>query len=117
MMLRALAGLVVADSLHRAPAASSGDSMLGVYIALASLFLTVAVVLTRIAYMAGQQTAFKNEALQRLTAIETAMEQGDANRITREELNARFGEVRAQLEAVSLRMGDSVRIMTEALKR
>lgn len=116
-MSQFLAALFVADSLHRAPAASSGDSMLGVYIALASLFLTVAVVIARVAFMAGQQTAFKNEALQRLSAIETAMEAGDASRITREELNARFGEVRAQLSAVSDRMSDSVRIMTEALKR
>lgn len=78
-----------------------------------SLLITVAVLISKNSAQAGRHEEFKDITNRRLDALEKS----DSHAITREELDARFNEMRASIEALRHRMDDIVVIFREALKR
>lgn len=95
--------------------------MLGIYISLAGLLLALSGLLwaggRAVGRLEERQAAMKESYDRELRDLKKSIEQQDQHAITREEIDARFGEVRALIEALRDRIGDVVRICTEAIKR
>lgn len=96
---------------HTAPEA--GGMSVGVAIALATFALALGGILVRGGILIGEH----NETRRRVDDVEKAQKTGQADAITRHELDALLGQMDEKLEAMKDRLEDAVSTMREVLKR
>lgn len=102
-----------AQHVARMPA----DTPTAVYVSLAGLALTLAGITWKGGELMGELRAVRREHHKRLEDLEINAKATAHDRITREELNARFAEIRSSVAAMNDRVSDAVDLMKEALKR
>lgn len=107
----------VRTAVHAIANAQAPDPPLGVYVSLAGLALTIAGIIWKGGLYVGEMRATRREHHKRLVDLEDAAKASAENRITRQELDARFAEMRGQLSAMNDRLADAVTLISEALKR
>jgi uncharacterized coiled-coil protein SlyX len=107
---------VLADTTQHV-ARMTNDAPTAVYVSLAGLALTIAGITWKGGELMGELRAVRREHHKRLEDLEVTVKTTAHDRITREELNARFSEIRTSVSAMSDRVSDAVELMKEALKR
>lgn len=90
---------------------SSSTALVGLVLAIAGFGLTAVVALLRVGVMIGRHEEFKEAVNKDLKELKAS----DNHAITREEMDARFGQMRSEISAVKDRMGDIVTIVRDAL--
>lgn len=91
---------------------TSTNALVGLVVAIAGFGLTAVVALLRVGVMIGRHEEFKEAVNREIKELK----QSDNHAITREEMDARFGEMRSEIGSVKDRMGDIVGIVRDALR-
>jgi uncharacterized membrane-anchored protein YhcB (DUF1043 family) len=98
--------------------------MTGIYISIAGLALAIGGVILRGGILIGETRARdeqhgreQKQLREELAAIKASLDERTKHGITREELDARFAELRVKIESVGDRMSDAVDVLREAMRR
>ncbi len=92
---------------------SAPTQSIGLYLAIAGFGLTSIVALLQVGRIVGRHEEFKEST----NAAIAELKKSENHAISREELDARFGEMKSEISAVKDRMGDIVSIVREALRK
>ncbi len=87
-------------------------ALVGMGLAIAGCGLTAVVSLLKVGVVIGRHEEFKESVNKQLKELQLS----DNHSITREEMDARFGQMHSEISAVKDRMGDIVTIVRDALR-
>ncbi len=105
--------ITLVDTLRSAPVQSIGTTeLVGIVLAIAGFGLTAIVALLRVGVVIGRHEEFKESVNREIKELK----QSDNHSITREEMDARFGEMRSEIGGVRARMDDIIELVREAMR-